>query len=83
MDAMEGMEDFFGYSSLIDETQFPNFLWSNPTPLFAEIEFSANSGVAAASQTQEKECPRKRYVLIFNFHEKDCCFLMIRVPSQL
>ncbi|KAL6189489.1 hypothetical protein ACLB2K_040877 [Fragaria x ananassa] len=66
MDAMEGIEDIFGYNSLIDETQFPNFLWSNPnpTPLFHEIEFSANSGVAASaapsSQTQEKECSRKR-----------------------
>ncbi|XP_050374929.1 transcription factor bHLH104-like [Argentina anserina] len=69
MDGMEGIEDFFVYNNLIDETQFPHYLWSNPnpnpnpTPSFSEIEFSANSYscvAAPSSHTQEKEVSRKR-----------------------
>ncbi|XP_048440176.1 transcription factor bHLH104-like [Pyrus x bretschneideri] len=54
------MGEWIDYLDYIDETQPTDFLWPNRTP-FGDFEFSAlDVPAAAASQLQEKECPRKR-----------------------
>ncbi|KAM1720753.1 hypothetical protein TB2_021932 [Malus domestica] len=57
------MEEWIDYLDYIDEPQPTDFLWPNGTP-FGDFEFSAldvpSAAVSSASQSQEKECPRKR-----------------------
>ncbi|TQD74237.1 hypothetical protein C1H46_040233 [Malus baccata] len=59
------MEEWIDYLDYIDEPQPTDFLWPNGTP-FGDFEFSAldvpAAAVSSASQSQEKECPRKRFV---------------------
>ncbi|RXH70770.1 hypothetical protein DVH24_013516 [Malus domestica] len=59
------MEEWIDYLDYIDEPQPTDFLWPNGTP-FGDFEFSAldvpSAAVSSASQSQEKECPRKRFV---------------------
>ncbi|RXH78315.1 hypothetical protein DVH24_001833 [Malus domestica] len=60
------MGEWIEYLDYIDETQPADFLWPNDTPSFGDFEFSAvdvpAAAASSASQSQEKECPRKRFV---------------------
>lgn len=72
------MEEWIEYLDYIEETTQPSdFLWPNDTPSFREFEFSAVDVPAAFSP--EKECPRKRYFLVFSFSRESAVMYLLSV----